>query len=220
MPDLSLLWREHRHIAPSGTLGVATSSYNSGKCGLKGTQATYCALVFMTPPFSNFHGLFDSLAFLSSDDPAEIKVPETDRRHSEKQLEHDHGGRVQPVRLSDEIDSEGVAYFMVRQLQRFGASDAYASISAVVLWGSKALHGYSSGSRNIGPSLACLPAATTLPAVRRPTSVARNLRHPQHNTTRLPPPLFTARSHPPLRAHHSHLTQTRSRPAHEHTRAD
>jgi hypothetical protein len=41
MPDLSLLWRKHRHIAPPGTLGVATSSYSSGKCSVKGTQATF-----------------------------------------------------------------------------------------------------------------------------------------------------------------------------------
>jgi hypothetical protein len=41
MPDLSLLWRKHRHIAPPGTLGVAASSYSSGKCGVKGTQATF-----------------------------------------------------------------------------------------------------------------------------------------------------------------------------------
>jgi len=41
MPDLSLLWRKHRHIAPPGTLGVATSSYNSGKCGVNITQAIF-----------------------------------------------------------------------------------------------------------------------------------------------------------------------------------
>ena len=40
MPDLSLLWRKDRHIVPPGTLGVATSSYNFGKYGVKGTQAT------------------------------------------------------------------------------------------------------------------------------------------------------------------------------------
>ena len=193
MPDLSLLWRKHRHIAPPGTLGVATSSYISGKCGVKGTQATYCALVFVAPPVSPFHGLFDSLAFLSSEeskwnhtlvaanDSAEIKVPEADRRRLEKQLEHDHGGRVQPVWLSDETDNEGVAHFVVGQLQRFGAPDEYGFISAVVLWGSKALHANLSGSRNTRPSLVCLCAATTLPAIRCPTSVALNI--PPSDTT-------------------------------------
>ena len=197
MPDLSLLWRKHRHIAPPGTLGVATSSFNSGECGVKGTQATYCALVFVTPypPPPARHSQrtapqatrlaqpnyqCDSL-LMGTNDSAEIEVPEADRRRLEKQLEHDHGGRVQPVWLSDETDSEGVAHFVVGQLQRFGAPDAYAFISAVVLWGSKALHAYLSGSRNTRPSLACLRAATTLPAVRRPTSVALNI--PPSNTT-------------------------------------
>ena len=56
MPDLSLLWRKHRHIAPPGTLGVATSSYSSGKCGVKGAQAQNRAL------------FFDSSTFLSSEE--------------------------------------------------------------------------------------------------------------------------------------------------------
>jgi hypothetical protein len=93
-------------------------------------QTTYCAPVFVTPPLSSFYGLFDSFAFLSSGDSREIKVPEADRRRLEKQLEHDHGGT--PLWLYDEIDSESAAHFMVRQLQRFGAPDAYAFISAVV----------------------------------------------------------------------------------------
>lgn len=44
-------------------------------------------------------------------DNAEIKVPEVDRRRLEKQLENDHGGRVAPVWLSDDVDTEGVATF-------------------------------------------------------------------------------------------------------------
>ena len=169
MPILSRLWRKHRHIAPPGTLGVATSSFNSGKCGVKGTQATYCALVFVTPypPPPARHSQrtapqatrlaqpnyqCDSL-LMGTNDSAEIEVPETDRRRLEKQLEHDHGGRVQPVWLSDETDSEGVAHLVIGQLQRFGAPDAYAFITGVVLWGPKALAFHST--------------------VRRPTSVSR-----------------------------------------------
>ena len=117
MPELSLLWRKYRHIAPPGTLGVATSSYNSGKCGVKGTQATYCALVFVTSP------------------------PPPPAWHS----------------------------------QRFGASDAYAFIPAVVLWGSKALYPGSSGRKNSFHTVVSLPQKTSNPATRRPTGVGHIL---------------------------------------------
>jgi len=44
MPDLSRLWRKHRHIAPPGTLGVAASSYSFGKCGVQ-TPVPLCLSV-------------------------------------------------------------------------------------------------------------------------------------------------------------------------------
>ena len=180
MPDLSLLWRKHRHIAPPGTLGVATSSYSSGKCGVKGTQATDRALFFdsftlisseesewnhtlvgWTGEFyiattNNNEGTSMNAVPLNKasapipisshhnapvpKDSVAIKSLEADRRHLEKQLGHDHGGRNQPVWLSDEIDGEGIAHFVAEEDQRFGAPDTYAFISAVVLWGSKALY--------------------------------------------------------------------------------
>ena len=59
-------------------------------------------------------------------DSAEIKVPEADRRRLEKQLEHDHGGRVAPVWLSDDVDSEGVATFSnQRKWRRFAEHELF-----------------------------------------------------------------------------------------------
>jgi trehalose 6-phosphate synthase/phosphatase len=59
-------------------------------------------------------------------DSAEIKVPEVDRRRLEKQLEHDHGGRVAPVWLSDDVDSEGVAHFSnQRKWRRFAEHELF-----------------------------------------------------------------------------------------------
>ena len=225
MPHLSLLWRKHRHIAPPGTLGVATSSYSSGKCGVKGAQATNRALFFDSFTFlstgdSNWDyklvgwtGEFEIAATNNNEgtsmiavplnkasapipisshqrapvpqDSAALKYPEINRRRLEKQLEHDHGGRV------------------VGQNQRFGAPDAYASIFAVVLWGSKALYADLSGSQNTRPGLARLPAGTPNPAVRRPTKVTHHLE--SHSKYRTRPPLLVGRHRCHLRL--AHLTR-------------
>ena len=232
MPDLSLLWRKHRHIAPPGTLGVATSSYSSGKCGVKGAQAQNRALFFDSSTFlsseeskwnhtlvgwtgesevtatNNDEGIsMNAVPLTKASAPISIsphhkapvpqgftavRYPEADQRRSEKQLEHEHGGRA------------------IGHNQRFGAPDAYAFIFAVVLWGSKALYANLSGSRNTGPGLARLPAGTLNPVVRRPTKVAHHLEpHPTYYTR---PPLLVDRH----RCHHCQtptIHRTESRPS-------
>ncbi|KAM0719150.1 hypothetical protein Q7P37_005055 [Cladosporium fusiforme] len=57
---------------------------------------------------------------------AEIKVPEADRRRLEKQLESDHGGRVAPVWLWDDVDADGVATFShQRKWRRFAEHELF-----------------------------------------------------------------------------------------------
>lgn len=46
-----------------------------------------------------------------SDEPHEIRVPANDRERLERQLERDHGGRVAPVWLWDDLDDDSVATF-------------------------------------------------------------------------------------------------------------
>nr|OQO20864.1 hypothetical protein B0A51_12113 [Rachicladosporium sp. CCFEE 5018] len=59
-------------------------------------------------------------------DLTDMKVPEADRQRLERQLEHDHGGRVAPVWLWDEMSDDRVATFRdQKKWRRYGEHELF-----------------------------------------------------------------------------------------------